>query len=148
MAEEMNLIAETTQLTRELVHTLVALIFTSYVDLRQSRAAAHLRGARGTPKWVRVKISSTIIHGTPPISTIPPPCEKSALHCSVGRKHGGSEIRSERRHGGEGFGVKEKSKDRVKSGYFVYLFWLMMKRGCNMQCAKYNVCQANTSFDA
>lgn len=86
----MRLTAETTQLTCELVLFLLQHSFKHFcVDLLQSTAAAPLRGAKGTLKWVRVKISSTIIHGTPPISTIPPPCEKSALHCSEGRQNGG-----------------------------------------------------------
>lgn len=49
------------------------------------RAAAPVKGTKGITKWVRVKISSRIIHGTMPVS---PPCEKSASHCSEGRQNG------------------------------------------------------------
>lgn len=110
---------------------------TLYVGLIHSKAAAPLSGTIGTPKWVRVKISSTIIHGTPPIPSIPPPCEKSALHCSEERQNG------ESKRDGEREDVKmeiwgERVKEKLQRCLLI-LALLVMKRGCNGRCTKHKV---------
>lgn len=70
------------------------------------------------------------------------------LHCTAvrGDKMERKRCRVRGRHGGEGFGVK-KSKDRVKTGYIVYLFWLSFYKAW-VQCAMHKVhcamCAAQT----
>lgn len=48
----------------------------------------------------------------------------------------------------EVLGEKEQRQTKEWVHCLLISAWLVMKRGCNVQCTKHNVCRANTSFDA